>query len=284
MIKAAEREIADNNVISALPSNVIVFEGAVAHGANAVCGGDVVRGTENPVSLAADEAEGMGAAEPDAETAAAASRLRAGRWGYRIAKRAFDIVFSAGVCVVLAIPVAVACAAVSLDSPGAPFFRQERVGRDGKSIYIFKIRSMYSDAHEHPEHYLDEVKLAQWKREQKVDCDPRVTRVGRAIRKTSLDELPQFLNVLTGDMSVIGPRPVTLEETYEFGDDRDEVLSVRPGITGLWQSTDRNEATWANGRRQKLELEYVLKQGFAMDCKCFIRTFGAMFGKNKTGR
>ena len=204
--------------------------------------------------------------------------------GYRVCKRAFDVAFSVGVCVVLAIPVAVACAAVSLDSPGAPFFRQKRVGRGGKPIYIFKIRSMYSDAHEHPERYLDEAKLSQWKREQKVDHDPRVTRVGRVIRRTSLDELPQFLNVIAGDMSVIGPRPVTLVETFEFGDDRDEVLSVRPGITGLWQSTDRNDATWENGRRQKLELEYVRNQGFAMDTRCFFGTFGAMFGKNKTGR
>ena len=204
--------------------------------------------------------------------------------GYRACKRVFDVVFSAGVCVVLAIPVAVACAAVVIDSPGAPFFRQKRVGRGGKPIYIFKIRSMYSDAHEHPDKYLNDAQMAQWRREQKVDHDPRVTHVGRVIRRSSLDELPQFLNVLTGDMSVIGPRPVTIDETYEFGNNRDEVLSVRPGITGLWQSTDRNNATWENGRRQKLELQYVRNQGFAMDIRCFCGTFGAMFGKNKTGR
>ena len=130
---------------------------------------------------------------------------------YRFVKRVFDIVFSACVCVVLAIPVALVCVAVAIDSPGAPFFRQKRVGKGGKPIYIFKIRSMYSDSHEHPDRYLDEAQLAQWKREQKVDYDPRVTRVGRVIRKTSLDELPQFLNVLTADLSVIGPRPVTVE-------------------------------------------------------------------------
>ncbi len=214
----------------------------------------------------------------------AARGAKAPGFGYRACKRAFDIVFSAGVCVVLAIPVAVACAAVFIDSPGAPLFRQKRVGKDGKPIYIFKIRSMYSDAHSNPEKYMTPEQYATWKREQKVDHDPRVTRVGKVIRKTSLDELPQFLSVLTGDMSVIGPRPVTLDETYEFGEDRDEVLSVRPGITGLWQSTDRNEATWANGRRQKLELKYVRSQGFGMDARCFFGTFGAMFGKNKTGR
>ncbi len=246
--------------IANLPPNITVIDGGMVHGN-------------------ADAAE-----KPSEEAGHSDEPCRRAGAGYRACKRAFDVVFSAGVCVVLAIPVAVACAAVSLDSPGAPFFRQKRVGKDGKPIYIFKIRSMYQDSHEHPERYLDDAQMAQWKREQKVDYDPRVTRIGRVIRKTSLDELPQFLNVLVGDMSVIGPRPVTLDETFEFGADRDEVLSVRPGITGLWQSTDRNDATWKNGRRQRLELEYVRNQGFAMDARCFFGTFGAMFGKNKTGR
>lgn len=152
--------------------------------------------------------------------------------GYLALKRAFDIVFSAGVCAVLLIPVVAACVAIEIDTPGKPFFRQERVGKNGKPIYIFKLRTMVSDAHEHPEKYMTSEQLAQWKREQKVDDDPRITRVGRFLRRTSLDELPQFINVLVGDLSIIGPRPVTLEETYEYGDARDEVLSCKPGITG----------------------------------------------------
>lgn len=163
-------------------------------------------------------------------------------------------------------------------------FRQSRVGKGGKEIRIWKLRSMYADSHEHPERYLDEFQMAQWRREQKVTDDPRVTRVGRFIRNTSLDEVPQFINVLVGDMSVIGPRPVTLAETYEFGDARDEALSVRPGITGWWQVTDRNNATWADGTRQALELHYVRNQGFAIDAGCFCGTFGAMFGSNRSGR
>ena len=132
---------------------------------------------------------------------------------------------------------------------------------------------MYSDAHEHPEKYLSDVQMVQWKREQKVDNDPRVTRIGRVIRKTSIDELPQFLNVLAGDLSVIGPRPVTLDETYEFGENRDEILSVRPGITGLWQATARNRATWENGRRQELELYYVRNRGYGMDAYIFLNRY-----------
>ena len=203
---------------------------------------------------------------------------------YRIAKRAFDVCFSAGVLAVALVPGIALGAAISLESPGGPMFRQRRIGRDGREIRIWKFRSMYSDAHEHPERYLDEAQMAQWTREQKVDDDPRITRLGRFIRKTSLDEVPQFLNVLAGDMSVIGPRPVTLEETYEFGDDRGEVLSVRPGITGWWQVTDRNDATWENGRRQELELWYVRNASLRVDLEVFSKTFGVMFGKNRTGR
>ncbi len=196
--------------------------------------------------------------------------------GYRAVKRIFDMVFSTCVVAVLAIPVAAACVAICIDSPGKPFFRQERIGLHGKTIRIFKLRTMVSDAHEHPEKYMTPGQLETWRREQKLGDDPRVTRVGRFLRRTSLDELPQFLNVLTGDLSVIGPRPVTLEETYEFGDGRDEFLSVKPGITGWWQVTERNEATWENGDRQMLELFYVRHASFALDFRIFVRTFKAM--------
>lgn len=201
---------------------------------------------------------------------------RRGGLAYRFVKRAFDIAFSGVACLVGAIPVAAVCAAICLDSPGGPIFRQERVGQGGRTIRIFKLRTMFSDAHEHPERYLDEEQMAQWRREQKVDADPRVTRVGRFLRRTSLDEVPQFLNVLLGDLSVIGPRPVTEAETWEFGSARDEFLSCRPGITGWWQVTERNEATWANGDRQLLELFYVRHASLALDARIFVRTFRAM--------
>ncbi len=195
---------------------------------------------------------------------------------YRFFKRLFDLVFSAAVCLVLAIPVAILCLVVIIDSPGAPFFRQERIGLKGKKIRIWKIRTMVTDAHANPERYMTPEQLEQWEREQKLDDDPRITRIGRFLRNTSLDELPQFLNVLTGDLSVIGPRPVTIEETYEFGNARDEFLSVKPGITGWWQVTERNNATWENGDRQMLELFYVRHASFALDLRIFVRTFKAM--------
>lgn len=228
---------------------------------------------ENPMPATHYVATGTyKAPAPDASAAAP----KKGGAGYLAAKRAFDIVFSAGVCIVLAIPVAAACVAIVADTPGKPFFRQERIGQGGKKIYIFKLRTMVSDAHEHPEKYMTTEQLTRWEREQKVDDDPRVTRVGRFLRHTSLDELPQFLNVLTGDLSVIGPRPVTLEETYEYGDAREEVLACKPGITGWWAATDRNDSTWQSGQRQARELFYVRHQSLGLDARVFMKTFKAM--------
>ena len=186
---------------------------------------------------------------------------------------------------ILAVPVAAACIAICLETPGAPVYAQERMGMHGRVIRVLKLRSMVSDAGD-VEKYLSPDQLRQWRVERKVDEDPRVTRVGAFIRKTSLDELPQFLNVLKGDLSVIGPRPITKSELDQHftAAERDELLSVRPGITGLWQATERNQATFESGRRQQIELHYVRERGFAMDARCFLGTFGAMFGKKATGR
>lgn len=134
--------------------------------------------------------------------------------------------------------------------------------------------------------YLSSEQLHQWEVERKVDDDPRITKVGQFIRKCSIDEVPQFLNVLNGDLSVIGPRPITRDELEQHFSDEEkaELLSVQPGITGLWQATDRNAATFESGLRQKIELQYVHNRCFRMDWKCFTGTFGAMFGKKRTGR
>lgn len=172
---------------------------------------------------------------------------------YRVVKRTFDVVFSAGVTVVLAIPVAIVCVAILIESPGAPMYSQERIGKGGKTIRVLKLRSMVADA-DNVERHLDPDQLKQWEMERKVDGDPRVTRVGKFIRKTSLDELPQFLNVLKGDMSVIGPRPITQDELEWFGENATEYLSVPMGITGLWQATSRNGASFESGERQRIEL------------------------------
>lgn len=195
---------------------------------------------------------------------------------YRFIKRVFDIVFSSCIVIVGFIPGVILCTAIVLDSPGAPIYRQKRIGKGGREIGIYKFRTMVADAHECPERYLTPEQLETWKREQKLDDDPRVTRIGKVLRRTSLDEIPQFLNALKGELSVIGPRPVTLEETYEFGDGRDEFLSVKPGITGWWQVTARNGAVWADGSRQDIELFYVRHASLALDARVFWKTFKAM--------
>ena len=208
-----------------------------------------------------------------------------GTLGYRLAKRLFDFVFSLLMSIILLVPIAVICALISLESPGGPVYTQERVGKGGKTIKIFKLRSMVADAGD-VQKYLSPEQLHQWEVERKVDDDPRITKIGQFIRKFSIDEMPQFLNVLNGDLSVIGPRPITrveLEQHFTDGE-KAELLSVQPGITGLWQATDRNAATFESGLRQKIELRYVQNRCFRMDWKCFKNTFGAMFGKERTGR
>lgn len=208
-----------------------------------------------------------------------------GTLAYRFLKRLFDFVFSLCVSVVLVIPVAIVCAFICLESPGNPLYAQERVGKGGKTIKIRKLRSMVADAG-NVQKYLSSEQLHQWEVERKVDDDPRITKVGQFIRKCSIDEVPQFLNVLNGDLSVIGPRPITRDELEQHFSDEEkaELLSVQPGITGLWQATDRNAATFESGLRQTIELHYVHNRCFRMDWKCFTGTFGAMFGKKRTGR
>lgn len=208
-----------------------------------------------------------------------------GTLGYRIVKRLFDLVFSLMAIAILFIPVGLVCVLICLESPGSPLYTQERIGKNGKVIKIFKLRSMVADAG-NVQKYLNFEQLHQWEIERKVDNDPRITKVGQFIRKCSIDEMPQFLNVLNGDLSVIGPRPITRDELEMHFSDEDKVvfLSVQPGITGLWQATDRNDASFESGLRQKIELHYVRNRCFRMDWKCFAGTFGAMFGKERTGR
>ena len=204
-----------------------------------------------------------------------------GRLGYRFVKRAFDIVFSLCATIAGLIPVALLCLVIRLESPGSPIYLQERIGYRSRPLHILKLRTMVADSDDVEKH-LNPEQLTQWERERKVDDDPRVTKVGRFLRKTSLDELPQFLNVLAGQMSVVGPRPIVEEELAAYGDAADELLSAKPGITGWWQVQARNDATYGDGSRQELELYYVRNASIAMDMRVFFGTFGAMLGR--TGR
>lgn len=203
--------------------------------------------------------------------------------GYRVAKRVFDIAFSAVVIAVGIIPCAVLSVAIAADTKGSPIYSQERVGRLGRPFRICKFRSMVADADD-VEKYLNEEQLAEWRRERKVTDDPRITPLGRILRHTSLDELPQLLNVLKGDMSLIGPRAITRAELVNYGAGAALLLSVPQGVTGAWQAGPRNDATFENGERQRIELNYARNAGFREDVRVFLSTFGAMFGKRRNGR
>ena len=233
---------------------------------------------------AADALDNSNALSPGSDEFAASCRSLDRRpLGYRFAKRAFDIAFSALVIAVGLVPCAVLSVAIAVDTKGSPIYSQERVGRLGRSFRIYKFRSMVADADD-VEKYLDANQLAEWRRERKVTDDPRITPLGRVLRRTSLDELPQFLNVLKGDMSLIGPRAITRAELVHYGADALPLLAVPQGVTGAWQAGPRNNATFENGERQAIELEYARNAGLREDIRVFLGTFGAMFGSNRTGR
>lgn len=190
------------------------------------------------------------------------------RFVYRAVKRVFDIVFSGAVLVVIAVPSLVLAAFIRLESEGSPFYSQIRVGQtrpDGSltTFRMWKFRSMYKDADE---------RLAELKEQNeiagamfKMKEDPRVTKIGKFIRKHSIDEFPQFLNVFLGQMSVVGPRPPLPNEVAEYTECDLQRLAVKPGITGWWQVTDRNDTDFDGMVRR--DLEYIAKRGVATDLK-----------------
>jgi lipopolysaccharide/colanic/teichoic acid biosynthesis glycosyltransferase len=191
-------------------------------------------------------------------------------------KRVLDIVGSA-VLIVLTLPLAIAVAvAVKLDSPGPVFFMQRRIGRFGVPFPLIKFRTMVRDAElvlaRHIE--ADEARLLEWRTSRKLRSDPRVTRLGRFLRRSSLDELPQLVNVMLGNMSLVGPRPVVAEEVFDFGERAERILSVRPGLTGLWAVSGRNDVTY----EERVELESTYAVGWTLwtDVKILVRTIPAV--------
>lgn len=200
------------------------------------------------------------------------------RLAYRTVKRAFDIVFSGCVLAAIAVPSLVLAAAIRMESEGNPFYSQIRVGqthRDGSlsTFRMWKFRSMYRDADERLSELNEQNEIAGAM--FKMKDDPRVTKIGKFIRKHSIDEFPQFLNVFLGQMSVVGPRPplpneVTLYTEYDL-----QRLAVKPGITGWWQVTDRNDTDFDGMVRR--DLEYIAKRGLLFDLKIVVLTVFEVF-------
>ena len=199
--------------------------------------------------------------------------------GYLVVKRLIDIVGSI-VGVVLMIPfIFIVGIAIKLESKSLRakvFFVQERVGKDGKTFKMLKFRSMQEDAEEQLKNILhkNEIKGAMFK----MKNDPRVTKVGKFIRKTSIDELPQFFNVLIGDMSLVGPRPPLMREVVQYSEKDKARLLVKPGITGLWQATVRNDSDF--DVMVRLDVQYIREISFKMDMKILFKTISVVFHPN----
>lgn len=193
----------------------------------------------------------------------------------KFGKRAFDIVASLFALALSAPVMAVLAVLIKLESHGPVFYRSVRIGRGGRPFTFYKLRSMVKDADRHRHHiaHMNEADGPVFK----IARDPRITRIGRFMRTTSLDELPQFFNVLIGDMSLVGPRPPIPEEVAQYEPWQLRRLDVRPGITCLWQISGRSRIGFQEWMR--LDLEYIRHQSLALDLKILLRTIPAVLSR-----
>ena len=194
---------------------------------------------------------------------------------YLLGKRLFDLVFSLAAVAALSPLLLLTAVAVAAEDGFPVIYRAGRVGYRGKPITVLKFRSMRSNADD-LEQMLTPEELEEYRRNFKLEKDPRITKVGGFLRKTSLDELPQLFNIIAGTLSLVGPRPVLQEETELYGEDRELLLSCKPGLTGLWQARGRSNVTYEDGARQALELRYVRECGPLLDLKILFWTVGAV--------
>jgi len=195
-------------------------------------------------------------------------------------KRAFDFI-GAGVGLIICLPVsAIIAILIKLESPGSVIFKQERIGKAGKCFVMYKFRTMCEDNQEIERDALsnDPELLANFERFQKIVDNPRLTPVGKFLRRTSLDEIPQFWNTLKGDMSLVGPRPFLTEQMDIYGDAYFDYIQLRPGMTGLWQVSGRNRLTFQE--RVQLDVYYVRNQTLWFDLKILFKTIGAVLAQD----
>ncbi|MBR3150136.1 MAG: sugar transferase [Eubacterium sp.] len=186
-----------------------------------------------------------------------------------VIKRVFDIFAGLIGCIIALIAMAIVAIPLKKESPGPLIFKQQRVGKNGRLFNIYKIRSMYADAEERKAELIDDNKMDGLM--FKIENDPRITKVGSFIRKYSIDELPQFFNVLKGDMSVVGTRPPTIEEFEQYESRHKRRLSMRPGITGMWQVSGRSEITDFE-QVVALDCKYIDEWSVGLDMKILIKT------------
>ncbi len=195
---------------------------------------------------------------------------------YKLCKNLLDFLFSIFFLIASLPFFLVISLLIKLSSRGPIFFLQERIGKNNIPFKCIKFRTMHPEAKDILENLLMRDKKLKMEFEQtyKIKDDPRITTIGKLLRKTSLDELPQFINVLKNEMSIVGPRPIVNKEKKKYGKNLTKVLSVRPGITGLWQVSGRNNLTYKT--RVKLDLNYIENYNFLMDIRILIRTIGVI--------
>lgn len=191
---------------------------------------------------------------------------------YQIVKRVFDVCF-AGICLILLLPILLVSAImIRLESKGNVIFKQERVGKDGQTFKMYKFRSMFIDA-EARKSELQHLNMMSGP-VFKIKNDPRITKVGQFIRKTSIDELPQLINIIKGDMSIVGPRPPLPKEVAQYSEHQRKRLDVKPGLTCYWQVSGRNAIgfdEWV-----ELDIKYIKERGILTDIKIILRTIPAV--------
>lgn len=196
---------------------------------------------------------------------------------YRVIKRILNLFCSFVGVIVLSPFFLIISLLIKVTSKGPVFFVHERVGLNGKKFKLIKFRTMVNNAEEMIASFSPEQKK-EWEENYKLKDDPRITKIGKFLRRTSLDELPQLINILKGDMSIVGPRPVVDEELNWYGDKKDKLLSVKPGLTGWWAVNGRSNVPYPE--RCDLELYYVDHISFALDAKIILKTLGAIIKKD----
>ena len=188
---------------------------------------------------------------------------------YLALKRFIDILGSTIGILILSPIFIIICIAIKFDSPGPVVFGHVRKGKGGKDIKVYKFRTMYSNANEIFENFTTQQKEEYYKN-FKLDNDPRVTKLGGFLRKTSLDELPQLFNILKGDMTIIGPRPIVEKEVEKYGDKAEKLFSVVPGLGGYWQANGRSDTTYEE--RVEMDMYYIDHMCFTLDAKILFQT------------
>ena len=200
----------------------------------------------------------------------------ASKINYISVKRIIDVIISTIGLIVLSPIFLILTIIIKLDSKGPVFFAHTRYGKDGKKFKMYKFRTMYENAQDMINDFTPE-QMKEWKENFKLQDDPRITKVGKFLRKTSLDELPQIVNIIKGDLSIIGPRPVIEEELEKYGDNKDKFLSVTPGLTGYWQANGRSSTTYE--QRMEMELYYIDNISPKLDVKIFFKTIESVIKK-----